>query len=109
LHVSAGPPVKQSASHYDRGDRAFFIALAGVLGNLCVAPLLRLWTGSAATARNVLLAWLAGNLLLGSQICWMLRPFIWDPSRPVEFVGQEYFHGSFFETIFHAVSRLISS
>jgi len=109
LHVSAGPPVKQSASHYDRGDRAFFIALAGVIGNLRVAPLLRLWTGSAATARNVLLAWLAGNLLLGSQICWMLRPFIWDPSRPVEFVGQEYFHGSFFETIFHAVSRLISS
>jgi len=88
---------------------AVFIALAGVLGNVRLLPLLRQWTGNAATARNVLLAWLAVNLFLGSQIAWVLRPFIWDPSRPVEFIGREYFHGSFFETIFHAVGRLIFS
>ncbi len=88
---------------------AVFIALAGVLGNVRLIPLLRHWTGNAATARNVLLAWLAVNLLLGSQISWLLRPFIWDPSRQVEFVGREYFHGSFFETIFNAVCRLIFS
>lgn len=88
---------------------ALFVAMAGIVGNLRLFPLLRHWAGNAAVARNVLLAWLAGNLLLGSQVCWVMRPFIWDPSRPVEFIGREYFHGSFFETIFQAGLRLIAS
>jgi hypothetical protein len=86
-----------------------FIAFAGVTGNLCLVPLLRQWSGSAVIARKVLLAWLAVNLLLGSQICWVLRPFIWDPARPVEFLGPEYLHGSFYETVFEAARRLLIS
>lgn len=84
-----------------------FVALAGVIGNLRLLPLLRLWTPRAATARNVLLAWLAGNLFLGSQIAWVLRPFIWDAHRPVEFVGPDFLQGSFFETIFRIICRLV--
>jgi len=88
---------------------AVFVALAGVMGNVRLVPLLRQWTGSAAVARNVLLAWLAGNLFLGSQICWVLRPFIWEPNRPVAFIGHDCFQGSFFETVFEAVRRLLLS
>lgn len=88
---------------------AGFVALAGVIGNVRLLPLLRRWAGNAATARNVLLAWLAGNLFLGSQICWVLRPFLWDAQRPVEFIGPDYSHGNFFETVFQAVGRLIFS
>lgn len=86
---------------------AVFVALGGVIGNVRLLPLLRLWAPSARIARNVLFAWLAGNLLLGSQICWVLRPFIWDSKRPIEFIGPEGFHGSFFETVFQAIWRLI--
>jgi hypothetical protein len=86
-----------------------FIAIAGGTGNACLLPLLRQWSGSASVARHVLLAWLAVNLLLGSQICWLLRPFIWDPARPVEFLGPDYFRGSFYETVFDAAKRLLSS
>ncbi len=88
---------------------AVFVALAGVIGNLRLLPLLREWASSAAVARNVLLAWLAGNLFLGSQISWVLRPFIWEANRPVEFTGQASFHGSFFETVWAAAQRLIFS
>lgn len=84
-----------------------FIAGAGVTGNFALAPLLRDWSGSVAVARRVLCAWLAVNLLLGSQICWVLRPFIWDPARPVEFLGPEYLRGSFYETVFEAARRLL--
>lgn len=83
------------------------IAYAGTMGNLQLLPLLSEWTASVRAARRVLLAWLAVNLLLGSQICWLLRPFIWDPARPIEFIGREYFRGSFFETVFDAVRRII--
>jgi hypothetical protein len=84
-----------------------FIAFAGVIGNARLLPLLQQMAGSASVARNVLFAWLTGNLFLGSQICWVLRPFVWGPGRPVEFIGPEYFHGSFYETIFEAVRRLL--
>jgi len=86
---------------------AVFIAVAGILGNVRLLPLLRQWTTSDAVARRVLLAWLAGNLFLGSQICWVLRPFIWDPAGPVEFIGRQYFHGGFYETVFQAACRLL--
>jgi hypothetical protein len=88
---------------------AGFIGLAGVVGSAHLLPLLSEWARGVPTARKVLFAWLAGNLFLGSQICWVLRPFIWDPARPVEFIGHEYFHGSFFETVFEAARRLIFS
>jgi hypothetical protein len=86
---------------------AVLIACAGVAGNVHVMPLLSQWTKSAATPRKVLIAWLAGNLFLGSQICWVLRPFIWDPAGPKRFIGREYFRGSFYETVFEAVRRLV--
>jgi hypothetical protein len=88
---------------------ALFVALAGIIGNVRLVPLLRRWSGRTAIARNVLLAWLAGNLFLGSQIAWVLRPFIWEANRPVEFIGQNCFQGSFFETVFTAAWRLIIS
>ena len=86
---------------------AVFVALAGVIGNVRLLPLLRQWAGNAITGRNVLLAWLAGNLFLGSQISWVLRPFIWEANRPVNFIGDDCFQGSFFETVFKAVCRII--
>ena len=86
---------------------AVLIACAGVAGNLHVMPFLSQWTKNAVVARKVLLAWLAGNLFLGSQICWVLRPFIWDPAGPTRFIGREYFRGSFFETVFEAIRRLV--
>ena len=86
-----------------------FIAGAGVTGNVALAPLLRAWSGRRGVARRALFAWLAVNLLLGSQICWVLRPFIWDPTRPVEFLGPEFLRGSFYETVFEAARRLLFS
>jgi hypothetical protein len=84
-----------------------FIAFAGVLGNVRLLPLLKQWASRDAVAWRVLFAWLAGNLFLGSQICWVLRPFIWDSGGRVEFIGPGSFHGSFYETVFEAARRLM--
>lgn len=86
---------------------AGFIAVAGVAANVRLFPLLRQWSPNRAVARNVLLAWLAGNLFLGSQISWVMRPFIWDPSGTITFIGRQYWHGSFYETVFDAIWRLL--
>lgn len=84
------------------------IAFAGVSANLRLLQLLRALAGDSATSWRVLLAWLAGNLFLGSQLSWVLRPFIGNPSMPVEFLRADAFRGNFFETIFHSVVQLFN-
>jgi hypothetical protein len=85
------------------------IAFAGMAGNLRLSQLLRRVSGSVTVSRRVLFAWLAGNLLLGSQLSWILRPFIGAPDLPVEFLRKEAFNGNFFETIFRTIHQLLSS
>ena len=85
------------------------ISFAGIMANLRLVPLLRELSGSRAVPLRVLFAWLAGNLLLGSQIVWLMRPFIGDPTIPVEFLTRHALEGNFFEAVFHDICRLIFS
>ncbi|SRR5258706_4717896 len=84
------------------------IAFAGIVGNLRLVQLLRQLSGNAATARRILFAWLAGNLLFGSQLSWILRPFIGSPGLDIEFLRKTAFQGNFFETVFGSLRRLIN-
>jgi hypothetical protein len=84
------------------------IAFAGVAANLRLARLLRQLAGSANISRRVLLAWLAGNLFLGSQLSWVLRPFVGSPGLPVEFLRHAAFKGNFYETVFHSFIQLLN-
>jgi hypothetical protein len=85
------------------------IAFAGVASHLRLGQLLERLGGNAAAARRVLFAWLAGNLFLGSQLSWILRPFIGSPGLPVQFVRDDALHGSFFESLFRAFHHLFLS
>lgn len=75
------------------------IAFAGCAGNTRLFAVLRELSGSKAAARRVLLAWFAGNLLLGSQLSWILRPFVGSPNLPVEFLRTNALVGNFFESL----------
>lgn len=83
------------------------IAFAGIAANVRLLQLLRELSGSAGAARKVLFAWLAGNLLLGSQLAWIMRPFVGSPGLPVQFLRGNPFEGSFYEAIFHAFRHLL--
>lgn len=82
------------------------IAFAGIAANVRLLQLLRALAGSDGAARKVLFAWLAGNLLLGSQLAWILRPFVGSPGLPVQFLRDKPFEGSFYEAIFRAFKFL---
>jgi hypothetical protein len=85
------------------------IALAGFTGNARLFQLLARLGGSKAMAFRVLCAWLAGNLFLGSQLSWILRPFIGSPTLPVEFLRQAAFHGNFFEAVSHSLQQIFNN
>jgi hypothetical protein len=84
------------------------IAFAGIAANLRLFQLLRKLAGNDAIARKVLCAWLAANLFLGSQLTWILRPFIGSPWLPVEFLRLNAFEGNFYETVFRDLLQLFS-
>jgi hypothetical protein len=83
------------------------IAFAGVAANARLLGLLRALSGSEIVARKVLFAWLGGNLFLGSQLCWNLRPFIGSPGLPVEFLRANAFQGNFYETVIRAIAQML--
>ena len=84
------------------------IAYAGTIANLNLFNALVQLSRSGRIARVTLGAWLAGNLLLGSQLCWILRPFIGAPFLDVQFLRPDAFEGNFFETVVTALSRVFS-
>jgi hypothetical protein len=106
------PPMSShggSAYNFIMLGHVLIIAFAGTAGNLRLSQLLQRVSGSVAISRRVLFAWLAGNLLLGSQLSWILRPFIGSPGLPVEFLRKQAFEGNFFETIFHVIHQILFS
>jgi hypothetical protein len=84
------------------------IAFAGIAANLRLFQLLRSLAGTGGIAWRVLLMWLAGNLFLGSQLSWILRPFIGAPGLPVEFLRATAFEGNFYEAVFRSVVNLFN-
>ena len=85
------------------------IAFAGITSNLRLLQLLRhLGGGRRTVAFRVLLAWLVGNLFFGTQLSWILRPFIGSPGLPVQFLRPDAFKGNFYESIFHTIVRVFT-
>jgi len=74
-------------------------AFAGITAHLRFLPVLRAVTSAPGIANWVFLAWLAGNLLVGAQLSWNLRPFFGQPGRPVQFLRADWNHSSFYESI----------
>jgi len=83
------------------------IAAAGVAGARRLFRLLVLTSGSVAAARRIFVGWLAGNLLLGAQLAWVLRPFIGSPGLAVQFFRDDPLRGNFFEALWRALNHLI--
>ncbi|MDB6146403.1 MAG: hypothetical protein JWO45_67 [Spartobacteria bacterium] len=84
----------------------FLIAYAGILANRHLLRLLTRSSGGYGQARRILLSWLAGNLLLGSQLAWVLRPFFGSPRLAVQFFRHDPLRGNFYEAVGHALIRV---
>src|SRR6266576_2456684 len=82
------------------------IAFAGIMANRRLLDLLRKISSRTATARAVLFSWLAGNLFLGAQLAWNLRPFIGSPTLTVQFFRDDPLRGNFYEAVWRAFRHL---
>jgi len=76
------------------------IAYAGILSHYKLYRMLVNKTGSRALATRTLIAWLVGNLFVGAQLSWNLRPFFGSPDLEVEFLRADALDGTFYESLF---------
>jgi hypothetical protein len=82
------------------------IAFAGIVANARLLQALRRFSRDASNARRLLLAWLGVNLLLGSQVSWVTRPFIGKAHIPVVFFEEHPLRGNFFEELTQTAGEL---
>lgn len=75
------------------------IAYAGVTANFRLLVTLEALCETVPIARRVLFSWLAGNLFVGAQLSYMLRPFFGTPSLKVAFLREDALRGNFYESI----------
>ena len=107
--VMAPDPISRSAYDFLLLTHVLVIALSGITGNVRLFQLLSRLGGSRVIALRVLFAWLAGNLFFGSQLTWILRPFIGSPTMPVEFFRESALRGNFFEAVLQSLLQIFQS
>ncbi len=80
------------------------IAFAGVTAHRRFYPVLRAVSQQAGAAPRVFAAWLAGNLFVGAQWSWNLRPFFGEPAKPLEFIRPDWNRSTFYEFLWEKIT-----
>ena len=83
------------------------IAYAGVLANLKMLRLMVAASGDFSKALRTFFAWTAGNLFLGAQIAYTMRPFFGTPTLPVAFLREDAWDGNFYVSQYNSLERAV--
>ena len=84
----------------------FLIAYAGIVSHRSLLGHLRNFATTPSHGTQTFLAWLVGNLFVGAQISWIMRPFFGTPGLQVQLLRDHPMNGSFYETVWNAITHL---
>lgn len=92
--------------HFVKLLHVFFFAYAGVMGLAFMKKCLsRIGTDeNRRTPRKILILWLLLYIFVGTQLAWVLRPFVGSPGEPFQVFRPR--SGNFYESIIDSVSHL---
>lgn len=83
------------------------IALAGIISHRKLLSFVRDFAQTPRAGTHTFFAWLAGNLFVGAQLTWILRPFFGAPRLEIQFLRPNPLEGSFYDTIIRSAAQLI--
>lgn len=101
----AAPNAKSAHSAY-LVTHTVLIGFAGITANLHLHRILAVKAPTRSAATATLLAWLGGNGFLGAQFSWILRPFFGQPKMKVQFLRDDPFNGTFYDSVWNAMNRI---
>lgn len=83
------------------------ISYAGATSHLILLHYVRAAAMTTASGTSTIVSWLAGNLLVGAQVSWILRPFFGSPNLDVSFIREHPMNGTFYESVLRSLINLI--
>jgi len=86
----------------------FLVAYAGITSHRSLLGHVRRYATTPAHGTRTFFAWLGGNLFVGAQISWIMRPFFGSPGLEVQFLRDDPMAGNFYETVWFAIKILFS-
>lgn len=102
-HPSATPDELYRTAEYVLLFHTVVVGACGLAGNLRLFSLLQRLAPSRAIARRVFASWLLVDGFVGTQLSWILRPFLCKPTLEPEFLRQDALAGNFFEELVRIV------
>ncbi|MFT5633218.1 MAG: hypothetical protein ACI9SQ_000931 [Rubritalea sp.] len=84
----------------------FMISYAGIVSHSMLLGALRKYATTRKAGMQTFIAWLLGNLFVGAQIGWISRPFFGSPGSPIQFLRDDKFASSFYESIFRSLQNI---
>lgn len=82
------------------------IAFAGIVAHARLLQHVREFADRSRAGTVAFFAWLAGNLFVGAQVSWNLRPYFVSPGLKVEFLRADPFNGNFYEAVWVAIKNV---
>ena len=82
------------------------IAFAGITANVRLLNYVLEFADTSRAGTHAFFAWLAGNLFVGAQVSWNLRPFFVSPGLEVEFLRDDPLNGNFYEAVVVALKNV---
>ena len=79
------------------------VAYAGILSHHTLRRFLLHFAKDKSAANITFFAWIGGNLFVGAQLSWILRPFFGSPRLDVAFLREDPFRGTFYETVWNNI------
>lgn len=85
----------------------FMVAYAGIVSHRSLLEHLREFASTPTLGTQTFFAWLLGNLFVGAQVSWIMRPFFGSPGLEVQFLRDEPLHGGFYDALWSAIQNLL--
>jgi hypothetical protein len=84
------------------------IGACGLAGNVRLYALLRRLSPSVSVAQKVFALWILTDAFVGTQLSWILRPYLCKPGLPPAFLREHAWDGNFFEELWRIVTPFVS-
>ena len=89
-------------------SHTLMIAYAGIVSHRSLLGQARDFATTPAHGTRTYFVWLVGNLFVGAQISWIMRPFFGSPGLDVQFLRDQPMNGSFYDTVWKSISNLLA-
>lgn len=85
------------------------VAYAGIISHRSLLGHVRRYATTPAHGTRTFFVWLLGNLFVGAQISWVMRPFFGSPELQIQFLRDHPMAGNFYETVWFAIHNLLTN